>query len=139
MKEDIQAIVKYRIDQAEESLKDAQLLVDSGGSFRSIINRSYYVMFYAALALIAAKGTGSSKHSGAISIFDREYVKTGVFQKEMSKMLHKAFNLRQESDYKEFIIITKEEAHRIKKGAEDFLKKIKDYLQSHIESSPEVD
>jgi uncharacterized protein (UPF0332 family) len=47
----------------------------------------------------------------------------------MSKILHKAFNLRQESDYKEFIIIIREEAQKIKKGAEDFLKKIKDYLQ----------
>jgi uncharacterized protein (UPF0332 family) len=130
LKKRIKAIVNYRIEQAEESLRDARLLVDSGGSFRSIINRSYYVMFYATLALVAAKGAGSSKHSGAISIFDREYVKTNIFPKEMSKMIHKAFNLRQESDYKEFIIITKEEAQKIKEGAEDFLNKIKSFLKS---------
>jgi uncharacterized protein (UPF0332 family) len=75
LKEELKAIVKYRLEEAEESLKDATLLFDSGGSLRSVINRSYYAMFYAILALIAAKGAGSSKHSGAISIFDREYVK----------------------------------------------------------------
>ena len=64
MKEDIKAIVKYRFEEAEEALGDANLLFDSGGSLRSVINRSYYAMFYATLALIAAKGAGSSKHSG---------------------------------------------------------------------------
>ena len=129
MKEDLEAIVKYRLEQAEESLKDASILFDSGGSFRSIINRSYYAMFYATLALIAEKGTGRSKHSGVISVFDREYVRNEIFPKEMSKLIHKAFNLRQESDYKEFNIITKEDARKIKSGAEDFLQKIKDYLK----------
>jgi uncharacterized protein (UPF0332 family) len=131
LRENIKAIVTYRIEQAEESVKDANLLLDSGGSLRSVINRSYYTMFYAALALIAAKGTGSSKHSGVISIFDREYVKTRVFPGEMSKLLHKAFHLRQESDYKEFFLLTKEEVIEIKRGAENFLKKIIDYLKFH--------
>lgn len=130
MREDLKAIVKYRLEQAEESLKDASILFDSGGSFRSIINRSYYAMFYATLALIAEKGTGKSKHSGVISIFDREYVRKKIFSKEMSKMIHKAFNLRQESDYKEFNIITKEDAQKIKRGAEDFLQMIKDHLRN---------
>ena len=129
MREDLKAVVKYRLEQAEESLKDASILFDSGGSFRSIINRSYYAMFYATLALIAEKGTGKSKHSGVISIFDREYVRKKIFPKEMSKMIHKAFNLRQESDYKEFNIITKEDAQKIKCGAEDFLQMIKDHLK----------
>ncbi|MCP5103552.1 MAG: HEPN domain-containing protein [bacterium] len=129
MREDLKAIVKYRLEQAEESLKDASILIDSGGSFRSIINRSYYAMFYATLALIAEKGTGRSKHSGVISIFDREYVRKKIFPKEMSKLIHKSFNLRQESDYREFNIITKEDAQKIKSGAEDFLKMIRDYLK----------
>lgn len=132
----IKAIVKYRIEQAEESIKDANILLDSGGSLRSVINRSYYAMFYAALALIAAKRTGSSKHSGVISIFDREYVKTNVFPKEMSKLFHKAFLLRQESDYKEFFLLTKEETIKIKEGAENFLEKIIDYIKCHTQYFP---
>jgi uncharacterized protein (UPF0332 family) len=129
VRKDLKEIVKYRLEQAEESLKDASILFDSGGSFRSVINRSYYAMFYATLALIAEKGTGRSKHTGVISIFDREYVRKKMFPKEMSKMIYKSFNLRQESDYKEFNIITKEDAQKIKNGAEDFVKRIKAYLK----------
>lgn len=128
MREDIKEIVKYRIDQAEDALKDAALLFDSGGSLRSVINRSYYSMLYAILALIAEKGMGSSKHSSAISIFDREYVKTGHFSKEMSKLLHKAFNLRVESDYKEYSIISRDETSIVLEGARGFLEKIKTFL-----------
>jgi len=130
LKEDLKAIAKYRLEQAAESLTDASLLLNSGGSLRSVINRSYYVMFYAILALIAEKGMGSSKHSGVISIFDKEYVKKEIFPKEMSKSLHRAFHLRQESDYKEFIIITREETKKIKQQAEDFLNQVKDYLEA---------
>ncbi|MCX6580223.1 MAG: HEPN domain-containing protein [Candidatus Aminicenantes bacterium] len=128
MREEIKEIVKYRIEQAEDALKDAVLLFNSGGGLRSVINRSYYVMFYATLALIAAKGMGSSKHSNAISIFDKEYVKTGYFSKEMSKLLHKAFNLRVESDYKEFNIISRDETSIILEGAKFFLETIKTFL-----------
>jgi len=136
LRENIKAIVKYRIEQAKESITDTNILLHSGGSLRSVINRSYYAMFYAALALIAAKGTGSSKHSGVISIFDREYVKTNVFPKELSKLFHKAFLLRQESDYKEFFLLTKEEAIKIKEGAENFLEKIIDYIKCHTHYFP---
>ena len=48
----------------------------------------------------------------------------------MSKVLHKAFHLRQETDYKEFIIITREETLEIKKQTENFLNKIKAYLKA---------
>lgn len=136
MTENIKALIKYRIEQAEESIKDTNILLDSGGSFRSVINRSYYAMFYAALALIAAKGAGSSKHYGVISVFDREYVKTNVFPRKMSKLFHKAFHLRQESDYKEFFLITREETVEIKKGAENFLKEITDYIKCHADHFP---
>lgn len=129
MKEELKAILKYRLQQADESIKEAEILLNSGGSFRSVINRSYYAMFYSALALISQKGTGTSKHSGVLSIFDREYVKTKVFPKEMSKLFHQAFFLRQECDYSEFSLITKEETVEIMNGAKDFIKKIKTNLK----------
>lgn len=128
MKEKLESILKYRMQQADESIKEAEILCNSGGSFRGVINRSYYAMFYSVLALIAKKGIGRSKHSGVLSIFDKEYIKAEVFPKEMSKIFHQAFYLRQECDYKEFNLVTKEETLEIMNGAKDFLKKIKEHL-----------
>jgi hypothetical protein len=77
-------LIKYRLGQAEETLKDAELLL-SGGSPRSIVNRAYYATFYSVLALLTKKGEASSKHSGVIALFDAHFVKSGIFPKDMSK------------------------------------------------------
>ena len=53
-----------RIQQAEESLEEAEYLFDGIKSPRSVINRAYYAMFYAILALLIFEKFGSSKHSG---------------------------------------------------------------------------
>jgi uncharacterized protein (UPF0332 family) len=128
LKKTLDALITYRLEQAEESLRDAEILLKAGGSFRSVINRAYYTMFYSLLALFASKGMGTSKHAGVISIFDREYVKIGTFPKEMSRVLHKAFYLRQDSDYKEFSLLTRDETKEILSGAEAFCQAIARHL-----------
>ena len=45
-------LAKYRLKQAEESLDEAVFLLSGRKSPRSIINRIYYGMFYAVLALL---------------------------------------------------------------------------------------
>ncbi|MDK2895628.1 MAG: uncharacterized protein PWQ98_1755, partial [Moorella sp. (in: firmicutes)] len=49
MKEDNykRTLINYRLNEAYEVLADAQKLLATQGSPRSIINRSYYAMFYA--------------------------------------------------------------------------------------------
>ena len=85
------------------------------------MNRLYYAMFYTVLALLQEKEMGTSKHSGAIALFDREYVKTGLFPKEMSKALHRAFELRQKGDYLEEAEVAAEDIAEIRPAAERFV------------------
>jgi uncharacterized protein (UPF0332 family) len=61
----------YRLNQAEDTLADAEKMVESGFSSRSIVNRANYAMFYAVLSLFLKSGVNiqTSKHSGIISIF----------------------------------------------------------------------
>jgi uncharacterized protein (UPF0332 family) len=42
----------HRLQQAAESLQEAQYLFAGGKSLRSVVNRVYYGMFYAVLALL---------------------------------------------------------------------------------------
>jgi len=121
MTENRKALVQYRLSQARESIREADVLNQSGMSCRSVMNRLYYAMFYAVLALLQEKEMGTSKHSGAIALFDREYVKTGVFQKEMSKALHRAFELRQKGDYMEETEVTAEDIAEIRPVTEQFV------------------
>jgi uncharacterized protein (UPF0332 family) len=76
--EQLEALLLYRIEQARETLREAEILLNES-ALRGTVNRAYYAMFYALLGLLATKQLVTSKNSGAISLFDREFVKTGVF------------------------------------------------------------
>lgn len=96
--EKVRALVAYRLEQADEALRSAETNLEHDME-RSAVNRAYYAMFYAVLALLATRKKETSRHSGALSLFDREFVKAGVFSKDLSRWLHEAFNLRQSADY----------------------------------------
>jgi hypothetical protein len=87
------------MEQARTALDDAQFLLDGERSPQSVINRSYYAMFYAVLALLQTIGKVPRKHTGVVGLFDTEFVMKGIFPKEMSRAFHRAFELRQISDY----------------------------------------
>lgn len=126
----IKALASYRLEQADESLMAARILLDQGLT-RPSVNRSYYAMFYAVLALLAIRKQETSKHSGAISLFDREFVKTGVFSKELSRWLHGAFDLRQRTDYETLIQVSEQESARILKEAGEFVSQVKAKIIEH--------
>ena len=76
--EDNNNIITYRLEQAQTALDDAIYLSAGGRSPQSIVNRCYYAMFYATLALLQDIGKAPTKHSGIISLFDTEYVIKGI-------------------------------------------------------------
>lgn len=127
--EDKNNIIGYRLEQAQIALDDAIYLNTGGRSPQSIVNRCYYSMFYAALALLQDIGKAPTKHSGIISLFDTEYVMKGIFPREMSKDLHKAFELRQSSDYKVRPIMSEEQVKEEIDKASRFVEAVKSYFQ----------
>ena len=128
---DREALFTFRLKQAEETLADARTMLAGGVSARSVVNRAYYVMFYAILALFIADKTDhrTSKHAGIISLFDRMIVHPGKLGLEYSRMLHRLFDARQESDYKEFTQFTTVEAADCIRMAEEFLMAVKGLIQ----------
>ena len=126
--DEITALIKYRLEQAQTSLDDAKFLFGGNRSSQGIVNRAYYAMFYAVLALLQKIGKVPSKHSGVISLFDTEFVLKGIFPKELSKDFHKAFELRQVSDYKTFKQISREKAEETIINAKRFLEAVNKYI-----------
>ena len=100
------------------------------GFYADCINRFYYSMFYAVLALLITRQLGTSKHKGAISLFDREFVRPGDFSKQMSIWLHSAFEQRLEADYADLAEVSPERAAEAAEQAIAFIQTIKSYLQS---------
>lgn len=81
-------LMDYRLNMARERLHSSKVLLDDG-SYKDSIGRSYYAMFTSVRALLALDGQDFSKHAGVIAYFQKEYVKTGLFDKKFSKYILK--------------------------------------------------
>lgn len=81
-----------------------------GGKYRASINRSYYAVFHALRAVTAFDRFDSGKHSGIIAFFNQHYIKTAVFNKEISKMIDSCYRMREKADYDDFFLAAKDDA-----------------------------
>jgi hypothetical protein len=132
--EKMRSLALSRLQQAEESLDEAQFLFDGGKSLRSVINRVYYAMFYAILALLIFEPFGSSKHTAVLSYFNLHFIKNGRLPKELGRAVNKAFELRQRGDYKEIVTIVSEQAEPLLSQAAEFIRAVRQFLvnSNHI-------
>ena len=127
MEGSLKELAKYRMERAKEMLEAA------GGNlnirqYKTSINRSYYAVFHAMRALNILKGFDSSKHSGVIAFFNREYLKTKILDKALSVIIKNSSFLREKSDYDDFFIASKKEAETQVSEARIFLEAAETYL-----------
>ena len=125
---------KYRLENAKEKLVSAKLLHENN-QYKDSISRSYYAMFSAARALLSTKGADSSKHSGIISLFNQFFVKTGIVDKRMGRILAEAKEMREDSDYEDFVVVSNEEVEKQIKDAEVFIEEIEEVLKKKDEEN----
>jgi hypothetical protein len=126
--EKLNELAAYRLRQAEESLDEAAYLLAGGKSPRAVINRAYYSMFYAVLALLIYEEFASSKHTGVIAWFNRNYIKTGKFPMDPGIYFNKAFELRQRGDYREQAEPSRETVVPYLDKARDFIDRVKEII-----------
>ena len=123
---------KYRFASAVDDLESARMLLKDG-KYKASVNRSYYAIFHALRSVTALDQFDSSKHSGVIAYFNRVYVKNGIFDKILSKLVDTAFRLREKADYQDFIIISKTQSEEQLEKAEEVIGMIKPYLTERWE------
>jgi len=131
---DRESLLAFRMKEAEETLADAERMLQGGLSPRSTTNRAYYAMFYVVLALFLKAGINAktSKHAGVISVFDKEFIHTGKLDVRTSKLLHKIFEARQSIDYKELAEVTIEEASSHVKAAREFVDTVRKFISLSV-------
>ena len=127
-------LAKYRIEQARECLQAAEIMSEI--STKNSVNRSYYCIFHSMRAVLALEHFDSKKHSGVISAFRQRYIKTEIFPAALSRIIGSAFDIRNESDYEDFIEISEAQALQQIENAALFLKTVEDYLNNLPEAQP---
>ncbi len=102
-------LTMYRLANAKEKLESAKLLLDAG-KYKDSIGRSYYAIFTSLRAVLSKDGVDFSKYAGVIAYFQKEYIKTGIFEKKYSKYVQTAFQIRNSCDYDDFFIASKQDS-----------------------------
>lgn len=122
----------YRINTAKENLNDAKLLMNAE-SYKSANNRAYYAIFHAVNAVHALNGNAYKRHKDAIANFNKEYVKTEIFPREIGRKISKSEVIRHASDYDDFYIATIEEVKEQIQIAEQFIQMVENYCKNQLQ------
>ncbi|MFZ2149163.1 MAG: HEPN domain-containing protein [Sedimentisphaerales bacterium] len=130
-KEEKRALVKYRLERANESIKAAQLLFENK-LFTPAMNRIYYSMFYSVQALFVLNEKAFSKHGQVKGYFNKEFIKSGVFPKEFGKLFNAVFEYRQKFDYVDMLVPEKELISDYIVEAQKFIAQISSYLNDEL-------
>jgi len=131
MSGDLKDYIEYRLSRADNTLKDAQLLAHNN-SWNSCVNRLYYACFYTISALLIQKGHNPKSHKGVRTIFFKEFIKTGIIEKEYSKLYSDLFDWRDEGDYADFVDYDSETVTPMIAKVENFIKILKDKIRTTL-------
>ena len=127
-----QTLINYRLERSSESLEAARLLLENN-MLTSAMNRIYYAMFYAVQSLLLLHDVSFSKHAQVKGYFNREFIQKDIFPKEFGRLYNKAFEYRQKFDYVDLAIPDAEMIKEYIENANNFVDKIKAYLESQID------
>ena len=128
MDKELWNLSQYRAEQAKRCIRSAKVLAEDE-DYKGSANRSYYAIFHCMRSILALEGKDFSKHSAVAAYFRKEYIKTGIFDIELSDIIKEAFDVRSDSDYDDYYLISKEDVLEQIEHAEFFYQKTLEYLE----------
>ncbi|MBR3767312.1 MAG: HEPN domain-containing protein [Clostridia bacterium] len=127
LENDLINLSKARLLHAKDCLKEAQILLEAE-EYKGTANRAYYAAFHALRAVLILDNFDSKKHSGIISKFRELYLKTELFDKNVSDAISSLFRVRSASDYDDFFVVSKQDAIQQLEYAKNIIELISNYL-----------
>ena len=124
---------EYRLEKSAAMIEKAEVLFNSH-HYKGSNNRSYYAILHSLRAVLDLVGYDSKKHSGVIAEFQRAFVKTNISEREYSKMIMAASEIRNASDYDDYYIASKDEAQAQLANAKKLYTRVFSYIKGNVES-----
>lgn len=120
-------LAEYRLQVAREDLEVAK---DNFGRnyFRAANNRAYYSIYHSITAVLALEGKAFKRHKDTLAYFNKEYIRTEIFPRELGHQISVAEEVRHSSDYDEFYIASKEESAKQIKCADSLMQVVEQYI-----------
>lgn len=118
--EERRVIVVHRLQKAKDTLHEAKGNVEQE-FWHTVANRLYYACYYAVSALLIHRGFSAHTHSGIINLFGLHFISTNIVSKEYGKFYGRLFELRQKSDYNDWVTIEASDVEPLVEPAEEFI------------------
>lgn len=122
-------ISKYRLERAQKTLQEVDILL-ANGLYSTAISRMYYACFYAVMALMVKNGYELGTHKGVKAMLGLKFITTGLLDRKVGKWFNDLFDLRHRNDYDDFIDTTKEEVEECIPKAHYVVEAITDLLNT---------
>lgn len=88
----------HRLNQANEDLSACKMLYD-GGLYKAANNRAYYSIFHSIRSVLSVEPIDFKRHKDVLAYFNKNYVNTNIFPKELGRKISRASQIREDSDY----------------------------------------
>ncbi len=120
--EEREVMVALEIERATRIMNEVPIYVNAQ-LWNTLANRLYYAAFHAVSAVFIKNEIPVKSHKGAILMFNRDYVKTGIVSKEDGILFSQLENLRESGDYNCYIETTEEQIIPFVTKTKDFIQK----------------
>lgn len=125
-------LARYRLQVAKEDLETA-LDNEKAGHLRAANNRAYYAIYHAITAVLALDEIAYKRHKDTIAYFNKTYVKEEIFPRSLGHRIAIAEEVRHNSDYDEFYIVSREETQKQIQTATELINEVDKFLDEKQE------
>lgn len=125
--------IKAVIDKSQRAMKSASREFNAG-EYDYACSRAYYAAFYLIEGVLLLDSKRFTKHSAVISVFNKDYVKAGVFPVEFSKHIKYLLKRREIGDYSFSISVGEEDARNCISKVTEMFDAIAQYLKERGKS-----
>lgn len=124
-----QELIEFRVKKANEAFVMASMAAERE-LWNSVVSELYYACFYLVIAFFAKNDIKTSTHSGVKTVFGLHFIKTGLLDAKWGRLLSDLFGMRQDADYRDFKIFTKEEIMPLLNQVTEFRKEMQKLLSA---------
>jgi uncharacterized protein (UPF0332 family) len=124
-----QDYIDYKLVRSEDAIKSAEVLINEK-LWLDALSKIYYAAFYIVSSLLINMKLNPKTHSGAKNLFHKEFILTGIIDKDFGKLYDTLLAKRFEADYEDFAIIDEEDIPPYLEAVKEFLIKAKIILQN---------
>lgn len=123
-------LIEHRFRIAKEDLETAYLLLEAE-QYRGANNRAYYSIYHTIDAVLSIEGLAFKRHKDTLAYFNKQYIATEIFPRDMGKKIVKAEEIRHASDYDTFYVASKEITLQQVETAEQLFNLAKEYYNEN--------